>query len=201
MRSTQKSNRTRGRGNRKSNGNNLNRVYDSSGPEGKVRGTPQQIIDKYLSLARDAQTSGDRVMAENFLQHAEHYQRILLLATANQPEQRRENGQAEGEDEAQPETVAAEDRDRGRRRGGEAEPAPGEGPQPEIADHAVGGLTTIDTDTSETLLVTTEETAPTPPPTRRRRPGRPPKSAEQPAEPSEPAEPVSEAVEAGPEAN
>ncbi|MEO1600971.1 MAG: DUF4167 domain-containing protein [Pseudomonadota bacterium] len=199
MRSTQKSNRTRGRGNRKSNGNNLNRVYDSSGPEGKVRGTPQQIIDKYLSLARDAQTSGDRVMAENFLQHAEHYQRILLLATANQPEQRRENGQAEGEDEAQPETAATEDR--GRRRGGEAEPAPGEGPQPEIADHAVGGLTTIDTDTSETLLVTTEETAPTPPPTRRRRPGRPPKSAEQPAETSEPAEPVSEAVEAGPEAN
>ena len=72
MRPAQKSNRSRGRNNRKGGGggggNNLNRVYDSAGPEGKVRGTPQQIIDKYLSLARDAQTSGDRVAAENFLQ-------------------------------------------------------------------------------------------------------------------------------------
>jgi len=45
-----------------------------------VRGTPQQIIEKYLSLARDAQTSGNRVIAENFLQHAEHYQRFLVEA-------------------------------------------------------------------------------------------------------------------------
>jgi len=58
-------------------GNIINRVFDSSGPEGKVRGTPQQIIDKYLVLARDAQLSNDRVAAENFLQHAEHYTRML----------------------------------------------------------------------------------------------------------------------------
>ena len=58
-------------------GNIVNRVFDSSGPEGKVRGTPQQIIDKYLVLARDAQLSNDRVAAENFLQHAEHYTRML----------------------------------------------------------------------------------------------------------------------------
>jgi len=58
-------------------GHSANRVYDSSGPEGKVRGTAQQIIDKYTSLARDAQTSGEGVLAENFYQHAEHYQRIL----------------------------------------------------------------------------------------------------------------------------
>jgi hypothetical protein len=63
-------------------GNIVNRVFDSSGPEGKVRGTPQQIIDKYLVLARDAQLSGDRVAAENFLQHAEHYQRMLNEAQA-----------------------------------------------------------------------------------------------------------------------
>ena len=92
MRPSQKSNRSRGRGNRKGGGggNNINRVYDSAGPEGKVRGTPQQIIDKYLSLARDAQTSGDRVTAENFLQHAEHYQRILIQATQAQEQARRE---------------------------------------------------------------------------------------------------------------
>jgi hypothetical protein len=81
MRPSQKPNRARGRGNRKPSGNNLNRVFESSGPEGKVRGTPQQIIEKYISLARDAQTSGNRVIAENFLQHAEHYQRILVEAT------------------------------------------------------------------------------------------------------------------------
>lgn len=57
--------------------NIVNRVFDSSGPEGKVRGTPQQIIDKYQSLARDAQLGNDRVAAENFLQHAEHYTRML----------------------------------------------------------------------------------------------------------------------------
>lgn len=55
----------------------MNRVFDSSGPEGKVRGTPQQIIEKYQALARDAQLSNDRVAAENFLQHAEHYTRML----------------------------------------------------------------------------------------------------------------------------
>lgn len=70
-RSRSKSNRPR------SMGNIVNRVFDSSGPEGKVRGTPQQIIDKYLILARDAQLSNDRVAAENFLQHAEHYLRML----------------------------------------------------------------------------------------------------------------------------
>lgn len=61
-------------------GNIINRVFDSSGPDGKVRGTPQQIIEKYLSFARDAQLSNDRVAAENFLQHAEHYTRLLAEA-------------------------------------------------------------------------------------------------------------------------
>ena len=55
-------------------------MFDSSGPEGKVRGTPQQIIDKYQSLAHDSQLSGDRVSAENFQQHSEHYARLLLQA-------------------------------------------------------------------------------------------------------------------------
>jgi hypothetical protein len=80
MRVSQKPNRTRGRSQRKPSGNNANRVYESSGPEGKVRGTPQQIIEKYLSLARDAQTSGHRSVAENVLQHAEHNQGLLAEA-------------------------------------------------------------------------------------------------------------------------
>ncbi|WP_118136746.1 DUF4167 domain-containing protein [Oceanicella sp. SM1341] len=79
MRSSNK-NRSRNKSSRKSIGNIVNRVFDSSGPEGKVRGTPQQIIEKYTTLSRDAQTSGDRVAAENFMQHAEHYIRMLSEA-------------------------------------------------------------------------------------------------------------------------
>jgi len=66
----------------------LNRVFDSSGPEGKVRGTPQQIIDKYNQLARDAQLSNDRVATENFQQHAEHYLRLLAHAQKEQDARR-----------------------------------------------------------------------------------------------------------------
>ena len=77
------------RNNNRSAGNVLNRVFDSSGPEGKVRGTPQQIIDKYNQLARDAQLSNDRVATENFQQHAEHYLRLLANAQKEQ-EARRE---------------------------------------------------------------------------------------------------------------
>ena len=73
-------NKNRNNGRRPNPGNVINRVFDSAGPEGKVRGTPQQIIDKYQSLAHDSQLSGDRVSAENFQQHSEHYARLLLEA-------------------------------------------------------------------------------------------------------------------------
>jgi hypothetical protein len=64
------------------NGNPANRVYDSNGPDVKVRGTAQTVADKYMQLGRDAQSSGDGVMAESYYQHAEHYYRLWL---ANQP--------------------------------------------------------------------------------------------------------------------
>lgn len=90
MRSTKSRSRSKqNRNNNRSVGNVLNRVFDSSGPEGKVRGTPQQIIDKYNQLARDAQLSNDRVATENFQQHAEHYLRLLAQAQKEQ-EARRE---------------------------------------------------------------------------------------------------------------
>jgi hypothetical protein len=66
----------------------MNRVFDSSGPEGKVRGTPQQIIEKYSQLHRDAQLSNDLVAAENFQQHAEHYARMLTEAQREQEAKR-----------------------------------------------------------------------------------------------------------------
>lgn len=75
--------RQRNKGNRRPNGNSINKVFESSGPEGKVRGNAQQIIDKYEALARDAFLSGDRVAGENFKQHCEHYVRILGEVRAN----------------------------------------------------------------------------------------------------------------------
>jgi len=74
-------------------GNIINRVFESSGPEGKVRGTPQQIIEKYTQLARDSQLSNDRVAAENFQQHAEHYTRMLSEAMREMETQRVQNEQ------------------------------------------------------------------------------------------------------------
>lgn len=75
--------RSRGRG-RRPPSNNPNRTFDSSGPEIKVRGSASQVYEKYLQLARDANSAGDRVAAENYLQHAEHYWRIMA---ANQQQQ------------------------------------------------------------------------------------------------------------------
>ena len=77
-------NRSQSRRNGNSGSNQRGNSFDSSGPEGKVRGTPQQIIEKYMSLFRDSQLSGDRVAAENFQQHAEHYTRILSEALKEQ---------------------------------------------------------------------------------------------------------------------
>ena len=85
--------RSRNKSNRQRTlGNVVNRVFDSSGPEGKVRGTPQQIIEKYLTLARDAQLSNDRVAEQSFLQHAEHYTRMLGEAQREQAERQSQNG-------------------------------------------------------------------------------------------------------------
>lgn len=81
MRSSKSRSRNKNRNrNNQGGGNIVNRVFDSSGPEGKVRGTPAQIIEKYNQLARDAQLSGDRVAVENFQQHSEHYTRMLAAA-------------------------------------------------------------------------------------------------------------------------
>jgi hypothetical protein len=99
MRSSKSRSRSKqNRNNNRSVGNIINRVFDSSGPEGKVRGTPQQIIDKYNQLARDAQLSNDRVAAENFQQHSEHYTRMLAEATREMEAQRQtqDNYQSNG---------------------------------------------------------------------------------------------------------
>jgi hypothetical protein len=79
VRQGQQNRRGRGRNNnnRKSH-NPLARSFESNGPDVKIRGTPAHIAEKYLTLSRDAQSSGDPVLAENYLQHAEHYTRIIM---------------------------------------------------------------------------------------------------------------------------
>jgi len=71
--------RPRGRSGRK-NTNPRSQSFESNGPEVKVRGSAQQVVEKYLALARDAATAGDRIRSESYFQHAEHYYRLM---TAN----------------------------------------------------------------------------------------------------------------------
>ena len=68
----------RGRGRNRKGQSPLTRSFESTGPDVKLRGTPAHIAEKYMSLARDASSSGDPVLAENYLQHAEHYNRIIM---------------------------------------------------------------------------------------------------------------------------
>ena len=94
-------NRSRGRNNNggRKHGNPLSRSYESNGPDVKVRGTASHVAEKYLQLARDAQASGDSVMAENYLQHAEHYFRIISAAQAQQGMRNDQSGQSVDEDD------------------------------------------------------------------------------------------------------
>ncbi|WP_051548233.1 DUF4167 domain-containing protein [Sneathiella glossodoripedis] len=91
-----------GRGNSGNNrrSNNGNRSYDSNGPDGKIRGSATQVYDKYVSLGRDAQTSGDHVAAENYYQHAEHYYRIMLANNLVKLDRQTEQEEATSEDTA-----------------------------------------------------------------------------------------------------
>jgi hypothetical protein len=94
--------RMRGRNNRKGP-NPLTRSYESNGPDVKIRGTAHHVAEKYLQLARDAQSSGDPVMAESYLQHAEHYFRIIAAAQLAQQQAQvgysRPPGEADAEDD------------------------------------------------------------------------------------------------------
>lgn len=151
-RSRNKSNRSRSTG-----GNVVNRVFDSSGPEGKVRGTPQQIIDKYNQLARDAQLAGDRVAAENFQQHAEHYLRLLSVA------QKEQDARREEQDRQNRERQAERDRERAKRQERESNGGdPVDMPQPDVLDAG-----------DSNLVETPEDHQPAEKPKRARKPRKP----------------------------
>jgi hypothetical protein len=152
MRPQQQNRRMRGRnnnggggGNNNSNNNNnnnsnnrkgpnpLTRNYESNGPDVKIRGSAQQVAEKYATLARDAQSSGDRVMAENYLQHAEHYNRIIAAAQAQLPIQNVQNNRDDFDDDGDDDR---DDFDNGGNNNGADAPVPvvnhGAGPQPVI---------------------------------------------------------------------
>ncbi len=144
-------NRGRGRNNRRpgggggghisnsAGGNSPNRVYESNGPDVKVRGTAQTIAEKYMQLGRDAQSSGDNVMAESYFQFSEHYFRVMAAAQpVGQPTQQlrrpedddfEDDGDEnqEGEGEAQPNVAASETP-----QGGAPQPADASGQAPDM---------------------------------------------------------------------
>ncbi|MEQ8599101.1 MAG: DUF4167 domain-containing protein [Devosia sp.] len=97
MRPNQNKNRQRGRNGGRKHVNPLSRNYESNGPDVKVRGNASHVAEKYMQLARDAQSSGDSVMAENYLQHAEHYFRIV--SSAQQAMNGPRDGQSQDENE------------------------------------------------------------------------------------------------------
>lgn len=112
MRHNSSNRRSRGRNNRgKGGGNNRSQVFDSNGPEVRIRGTAHQICEKYEALAKDARSSGDAVLAESYLQHAEHYQRMIVAW--NEQAREREEAQAEREDKPERKVIKAENDDLG----------------------------------------------------------------------------------------
>ena len=121
--------RGRPRGNGKRHPSSQNRSVESNGPDVKVRGTAQQVLDRYLTLARDAHTSGDRVASESYYQYADHYHR--LVNGGGQRDQGQ--GQGQGQGHRQPYGYA---------QGNDAAPpSPAvnpDAPQPDIGDAASG---------------------------------------------------------------
>src|SRR6202040_3877181 len=111
MRPGQNKQRMRGRPTNNRRGPNpLTRSYESNGPDVKIRGNAHHVAEKYLQLARDAHTGNDPVAAENYLQHAEHYFRLIAAAEAAQA--RVQNGGARLSSDSDPEDLNDED-DRG----------------------------------------------------------------------------------------
>lgn len=106
--------RGRGNGPRSNNGGpSRSQHFESNGPDVKVRGNAQQVVEKYLTLAREAATAGDPVMAENYYQHAEHYYRIQAGDRSQRPPMPGPNGEG-GMDN-------------------EMDDGDGQGPQPDLA--------------------------------------------------------------------
>ena len=164
------SKRSRGRGNpRRPNNGPRTQVFESNGPDTRIRGTVNQVLEKYLALARDASSSGDYVSAENYFQHAEHYFRILsanggahggLQRIPGQPgqgpapqhaqhpqhpQQRQpgEQGRPQGQPQHQPQHQPQAGHGAGQPQGGNGSSTPAAAPEDEEADFEASGPTTV----------------------------------------------------------
>ena len=108
MRSGPNTRRLRSRSNANRRGNpSRPHNFESNGPDVKVRGNAQQVVEKYLQLARDATTAGNPVMAENYFQHAEHYQRIQTANGSDRSDRGDRGEQIAGNGGSQPQTEPA----------------------------------------------------------------------------------------------
>ncbi len=200
MRQGQPQNRSRSRGrnnnNRNNNNNNnrnqLNRSMESNGPDVRIRGTAAHIAEKYTTLARDAQTSGDTVAAESYWQFAEHYNRLIAIAQAAQAEEQAKRDEerakrdaeraerGESNDDTDGDGNRGRGRGRGRHRNQEDADAetkrddPAEAPQP-VLEEATAKTETVEAEIGEEKPVKP-----------RRASARPRKKIEKPAEDKEP---------------
>ncbi len=164
MRQGSNGRRPRGRPQRKQHGGTPRHGnFDSSGPEGRIRGNAHQVYEKYIGLARDALSQGDRIVAETYFQYAEHYYRIVNVRPEPKPNgdgqsgRRGGNGQAEVASEAVPAPKVADE---------QPEPAPLNGEQPPEAPQAPQAPQAQEAPQAPQA----QEAADRPPPQRRRRP-------------------------------
>lgn len=172
MRQGQNSKRSRGRGGNSGGGGRRSgpprsQTHDSNGPNIRIRGSASQVYEKYLVLARDANTAGDRIAAENYLQHADHYFRLFNTDSGGDSQNRnRDHGEHRGGNGQAPveETVQVDAADAPQPH---IEPDPQAQPQPELA---INGADTVDANNADAADNADE----TPAPKRRGRPpGRP----------------------------
>ena len=117
---------------------NRNHVFDSNGPDLRIRGTAQQLFEKYLQLGRDATSSGDRVMAEGYFQHAEHYFRILnaMAQAAQQPQGNQQGSSQQVSHPNNQQRGRPGDEQDGEDRGADDPLISGSTPQPQVVDRA-----------------------------------------------------------------
>ena len=101
----------RGGGSRKNNNNQKTQVFDSNGPDVRIRGTAHQVAEKYEALAKDAASSGDRILAESYLQHAEHYQRIINESNVESGSKQRQGDSGRNKNQKREQKPAAKEDD------------------------------------------------------------------------------------------
>lgn len=142
--------RQRGRSRRSSGGNNNpNRHFESNGPDVKIRGSAQQVLDKYLQYARDAQTAGDRVNSEAYFQHAEHYQRLISAMQVNQkPRRDRDSDKDDADSDDENDRAETSDKPEAKSDDSERDDKPARRPRRKAESTDGDPLKVIDGDTS-----------------------------------------------------